>query len=253
MEYIALGRSNLLVSRTAFGAYGLQQLDSDEAAAILVQKAYDGGINFFDTARSKPGSETRLGYAIHTIRQNVILASKTTATTPAQIRLDIEESLTALQTDYIDLYQIEQNTFVPRQDSADDIYNTLSTLKKSGKIRHIGFIADTAEQAEEALETNLYETIQMPFNMLSADLSAKIVKRCALHDIGFIAMQPLCGGVIRNIPLAYGFLRQYENIVPLWGIRTEEELHQILYFEAHPPVVDDKFMQEAALARSFFS
>ena len=60
MEYVALGRSNLLVSRIALGAYGLQYVESDEAAASLVNMAYQGGINFFDTARHKPTSEMRL-------------------------------------------------------------------------------------------------------------------------------------------------------------------------------------------------
>ena len=60
MEYIALGRSNLLVSHIAFGGYGLQYLDNIEDSTNLVKVAYESGINFFDTARSKPESEKRL-------------------------------------------------------------------------------------------------------------------------------------------------------------------------------------------------
>ena len=68
-----------------------------------------------------------------------------------------------------------------------------------------------------------------------------------------MAMRPLCGGIVTNIPLAYGFIRQFENVVPLWGIRTEEELNQILYFEAHPPVVDEQFFKEVKEVRERFS
>ncbi|MBQ4330336.1 MAG: aldo/keto reductase, partial [Spirochaetaceae bacterium] len=93
MEYVALGRANLLVSRIAFGAYGLQYVDSDEAAASLVNMAYQGGINFFDTARHKPTSELRLGKAVQTIqRQHIILASKSMATDGKALREDIENS-----------------------------------------------------------------------------------------------------------------------------------------------------------------
>ncbi len=253
MEYIALGRSNLLVSRTAFGAYGLQHVESDTAAAALVAKAYEGGINFFDTARSKPESEKRLGCAIQSIRQNVILATKTSADTPSKIRLELEESLASLQCDYVDLYQIENLPFVPQKNTLDGIYNTLAALKENGKIRHIGFCTDSTRLAQEAIECGLYETIQFPFNMLTSEESEQIVKSCEKNDVGFIAMQPLCGGVIRNIPLAYGFFRQYENAVPLWGVRSEEELQQILYFQAHPPILDEKFKQDAEQTRSFFS
>lgn len=253
MEYIALGKSNLLVSRTAFGAYGLQHIESDEVASSLVLKAYEGGINFFDTARSKPESEKRLGDSIQQIRQNIILSTKTEAFTPSQIRMDLEESLVALKTDYVDLYQIANPPFVPQKDDSDGIYKTLRVLKESGKTRHIGIATDSVVIARQAIESGLYETIQLPFNMLSADDSVEIVKICEEQDIGFIAMQPLCGGVIRNIPLAYGFFRQYENTVPLWGVRSEEELMQILYFQSHPPIVDEKFKEEAEQAREFFS
>jgi len=253
MEYIALGRSNLLVSHIAFGGYGLQYLDNIEDSTNLVKVAYESGINFFDTARSKPESEKRLGYATHQIRQNVILATKTTALSPSQIRLDLEESLDALQSDYIDLYQLEQIPFVPKKDDKDGIYKTLEQLKENGKIRHIGFVADSLQQAIEVINSNLYETIQIQFNMLSSDEYKELVKLCEKNDIGFIAMQPLCGGVIRNIPLAYGFFKEFENVVPLWGVRSQEELQQILYFESHPPVLDEKFMQDTENTRSFFS
>lgn len=52
MEYVALGKSRLLVSRTAFGAMTLERLADDAAAGELVAQAYDGGVNFFDVARS---------------------------------------------------------------------------------------------------------------------------------------------------------------------------------------------------------
>lgn len=66
-------------------------------------------------------------------------------------------------------------------------------------------------------------------------------------------MRPLYGGLVRNIPLALGFLYQYENVVPLWGVRNIEELNQILYFNAHPPLVDEQFESEVENLRKFFS
>ena len=82
---------------------------------------------------------------------------------------------------------------------------------------------------------------------------AELVKMCEEHDVGFIAMQPLGGGVLENVPLAYGFLNQYENVVPLWGIKKQEELEQILYFNEHPPVIDEQFNSDADRLKNFFN
>ncbi|AEE16217.1 aldo/keto reductase [Treponema brennaborense] len=253
MEYVALGKSNLLVSRTAFGAQNLQKLENPDDAEALVTQAYEGGVNFFDTARSSPESERRLGAAVYAIRKNILLATKTTALSAAQIRAELEESLDTLQTDYVDLYQLEMPPFVPERGASDGIYETLEDLKKSGKIRHIGFVTDSLPLARCALANGLYETLQYPFNMLCPDETRALVRESEAHDVGFIAMQPLCGGVIRNIPLAYGFLRRFENAVPVWGVQHQEELQQILYFETHPPVIDDKFLTDEEALRSFFS
>lgn len=254
MEYVVLGRSNLLVSRIALGAYGLQHVESDEAAEGLVNMAYQGGINFFDTARHKPVSERRLGLAVRSIqRQHVILASKSTATDGDALREDIEASLEALDCGYIDLYQIESDDLVPKKGGRDGIHEVLESFRAEGRIHHIGFVTESPELALAAVESDLYETLQLPLNVLSPDLNIEVAGLCEQRDIGFIAMQPLCGGVLRNIPLAYGFLRQYENVIPLWGTRLPEELEQILHFEGHPPVIDEQFKEDARMERLRFS
>lgn len=260
MEYVALGKSNLLVSRTAFGAMSLDSAELEvygaqaaEKAACLVHQAYDGGVNFFDTAHSKPVCEKRLGAALNGIRQYVFLATKTSAKHADQLRKDLSESLEALGTDTIDLYQIENQEIIPQKDGANGIYNALCELKSKGTIKHFGIATENIQMARGAVISGLYETIQFPFNLLSGEEAIDLVKMCHEQDVGFIAMQPLCGGVVSNIPLAFGFLHQYENVVPLWGARTPEELQQILFFDAHPPVVDEQFKIEAKKVRDFFN
>jgi hypothetical protein len=66
-------------------------------------------------------------------------------------------------------------------------------------------------------------------------------------------MQPLGGGVLENVPIAYGFLSQFESVVPLWGVQKMEELEQILYFNEHPPVIDEKFQADVNNLRNFFN
>lgn len=224
-----------------------------EDAAILVRKAYESGINFFDTSRNSPDSEKLLGDALYDIRRNVILATATSAKTAQDVRSDLEDSLLTLHCDFVDLYQYETDKFVPLSGCADKIYDTLLEMKKQGKIKHIGLVTKDYDAAKKAVTSGLYETIQFPFSVITTEESQHIVQLCLENDVGFIAMQPLGGGVIDNLPLAMGFLHQYENVIPLWGAVSNENLEQILYFYEHPPVIDEKFNEDAELARRFFN
>ncbi|HBG64890.1 MAG TPA: aldo/keto reductase [Treponema sp.] len=260
MEFIALGKTELLVSRTAFGAMSLDCPEieafgdkADEKACSLVHQAYDAGINFFDTAHSRPLCEKRLGAALHGIRQNVLLATKTNAVTPPQLRADLQESLLALETDTIDLYQLENPAFLPLEHGEDGMYSILSAFRKQGVIKHFGVVTESLDIARQAAESGLYESVQISFNMLSMQPVIDFVKLCQSREVGCIAMQPLNGGIVKNIPLAFGFLHQYEHVVPVWGVHTQEELQQILYFNDHPPLVDDKFNAEVEEIRRRFN
>lgn len=251
MEYIGLGKSNLLVSRVGFGAMSLSEIDTDENAAILIHKAYDAGINFFDISHSKVESEKRLGACLSGIRQHVILSTETNASTKKEIFQDLDESLLALQSDYVDLFQYEFND--ENYFNLNELEKTFSLLKDRGKIRHVGFVTESVDIAKKALESDLFETIQIPFNLLTGEDTLEILNLCRQKDVGFIAMKPLYGGLVQNIPLAQGFFNQYEDVIPLWGVRNIDELNQILYFNEHPPVVDDKFNEEVEKIRMFFN
>lgn len=260
MEYIALGKTNLLVSRTAFGAMSLdcKEIESfgekaEETVAAMVRQAYDGGINFFDVSRSKPVCEKRLGAALHGIRQNVLLATKTAAQTASELRNDIQESLGALNTDIIDLYQFDNLSIVPEKDGPDGLYNEMLRLRDKGSVRNIGYSTESYELVNQAIESGLYDVVQFPFNMLTDKKCHELVELCEKTETGCLASQPLCGGLVSNIPLAYGFFTQFENVVPLWGVHTQEELHQILYFTDHPPKIDEQFKSEVEEERDRFS
>ena len=92
MDYIRLGKTNLLISRIAFGAMRLSESSVDENAAVLVRKAYEAGINLYDTSRKYPLSEKLLGDALYDIRNNVILATTTSAKNWSELTENIENS-----------------------------------------------------------------------------------------------------------------------------------------------------------------
>ena len=260
MDYISLGKTKLLVSKTAFGAecFDCREIEAfgeeaDEKACALVHQAYSGGINFFDTSHSRPVCEKRLGAALHGIRQNVILATKTNAQTVRELRSDFQQSSDALESDYIDLYQLENPLIIPQKDGPDGLYNELVSMKKHGFIRHFGISTDDYDIAREGILSGLYEVVQFPFNLISPVEIQELVKLCEQNEIGCIAMQPLNGGVVSNIPLAFGFLYQFENVVPVWGTHTQEDLHQIIYLNNNPPVIDEKFREEVEREKQFFN
>ena len=256
MDYVVLGKSNLLVSRTAFGAMSLKELPSQDDATALVKEAFDDGVNFFDTSKATPESERRLGIAIESlkIRKDVIIATKTAAHSAEEIAEDLDESLRNLRVDYIDLYQIEKPGLLPKRGGDDGVVEKLENLKKAGVIRHFGVTTESMDVAHSVLFSDVgWETLQYPFNMICTEDVVELVEEYAKADIGFIAMRPLCGGIIDNIPLALGFLRRFENVVPVWGARNSEELGQILYFTKNPPLVDEKFRKDVDERREFFN
>jgi predicted aldo/keto reductase-like oxidoreductase len=69
-------------------------------------------------------------------------------------------------------------------------------------------------------------------------------------DIGLIAMKALCGGLLANIPAAFAFFRQYDNVLPIWGIQHEEELDEFLLLEADPPVLSAELQRDIEADRS---
>ena len=79
MEKIRLGRTELYVTKTAFGALPIQRISRADAVK-LVRRAYDSGINYFDTANMYTDSEEKLGEALHDVRANVVISTKSAAT-----------------------------------------------------------------------------------------------------------------------------------------------------------------------------
>lgn len=66
----------------------------------------------------------------------------------------------------------------------------------------------------------------------------KVIAKCKENHIGLIAMKALSGGLITNAASAFAFLRQYDNVVPIWGIQRESELDDFLSLENDPPILD---------------
>lgn len=234
MQNILLGKTGMPVSRASFGCLPIQRVSREEAARLL-RKAFDNGVNFFDTARVYTDSEEKIGYAFKGARQDLYIATKTMATGADKLWKDLHESLTALKTDYIDLYQLHNPSFLPQPGEKDGLYDALAEAKKQGLIRHIGISNHAQNISEAAVRSGLFETIQYPFSCLANEADENIVKLCEQTGTGFIAMKAMSGGLIRNVRANFSYMLSFENVVPIWGIQRESELDEFLALEREAP------------------
>lgn len=239
MGLVTLGRTGITVQKNSFGALPIQRITKEEAVKLL-RKAYNAGITFFDTARFYTDSEEKLGEAFEGMREKIYIATKTAATTPEAFWADLNTSLTNLKTDYIDLYQFHNPAFCPKPGDGSGVYECMLEAKEKGLIRHIGITNHRLNVAMEAIESDLYETLQFPFCYLATEKDLEVVEACKKAGMGFIAMKALSGGLITNSAAAYAFLDQYDHVLPIWGVQRESELDEFLEYIDNPPVMNEE-------------
>lgn len=173
-----------------------------ETEAAIVKAAFDAGINFIDTAEAYGAgeSEKSLARAISAAgikREDLVLASKVLPNNlePAKLRAALEQSLSNLETSYLDLYQIHW----PSRDSWD-VAATFAELKKlqdEGKIRAIGVSNFGPLDLADALKTGVkIATNQLPYSLAWRAIEFNITKPCADAAVGVLAYSPLGQGLL---------------------------------------------------------
>jgi len=225
MLFNRLGTSAIHVSDLCMGTMTFGSATHEEDARVIMDRAYDAGINFFDTAEVYPvppkpeyvyTCEEIVGRWIKTKdRDSIVLATKVagpgsawfvppvrngnTALDSHNIRIAIEGSLTRLQTDYIDLYQ----THWPDHDFGyEETLETLDALVREGKIRIIGSSNENAWGTMKANETSVrkgyarYQTIQNNFSINNRRFEDELADICRREKISLIPYSPLGGGVL---------------------------------------------------------
>jgi len=243
MQKIRLGKTNMMVTKLGFGGIPIQRL-TEPGAIEVVRRCLDLGINFIDTAHIYSNSEERIGKAIDGRRGEVILATKTMERTRRGVEDDIKLSLERLGTDYIDLYQFHN---VCDSDTLNRILepggpmSVVEAAHKAGVIRHIGISSHVMDMAKELVKTGRFETIMFPFNFITNEAAAELLPLTREHDVGLIAMKPLAGGVLENITLAFKYLFQFPDVVPIPGIGAVHEVEEIVeILEAGAMTADER-------------
>lgn len=246
MRNVTLGSTGIVVPQNGFGALPIQR-DSMEVAADLLRKAYTGGMRFFDTARAYSDSEDKVGLAFgqpggifETKREEIVIATKTHALTPEDFWKDLKTSLAKMNCKYIDIYQFHQMNVCWKPGDGSGMYEAMLEAKKQGKIHHIGGTTHKIGIAKEIVESGLYETLQYPFSYLASEEELKLYQMVKDHNMGFICMKGLAGGLINNSKAAMAFMSQFDNALPIWGIQRESELQEWLSYMENTPTMTEE-------------
>jgi uncharacterized protein len=239
MQYHLLGKTALEISEVGFGAIPIIRLSFIEAERVL-RRALERGINFYDTAHLYVDSEEKIGRAFAGRRQEVILASKTMKRDRQGALEDLELSLRRLGTDYLDLYQLHQVSQESDWDTLtgpDGALEFLTQARKAGQIRHLGITSHSLEMAVRLVQTGLFSTVQFPFNFVEMAAAQTLHPLARQQHIGILAMKPFCGGLVEDARVAFAYLRQFPDVIPLAGCDSVARLDQVADLYAEEPQV----------------
>jgi len=225
-----LGKTTLKVRRIGFGGIPIQRLGLEESDR-LIRRAVDLGINFFDTSRIYTDSEEKLGRVFHSCRDKVVIASKSYSRGGAEVSIDIETSLKALQTDYIDVMQCHNVASVNDLQqilAPNGALEALQKAQKAGKIRYIGISGHKPPVLIEALRQFDFATLQVPLNLVETGALDELIPLAKEKQIGVIAMKPMAGGAVQNVGLNLRFILTHGADVAIPGMDAENQVKENL-------------------------
>lgn len=213
MKYRKLGKTNLEVSVIGVGTWQFGgewgKNFSQQEVDLMLNRAKELGINLIDTAECYGDhlSELLIGKAIEQDRQDWILATKfghhfhghvnrTDHWSVEEVIQQLENSLKALRTDYIDLYQFHSGSDEVFHN--DGLWTALDKQIQAGKIRHLGISLGNNDNVQQtnAATTVKAEVIQVVYNRLDRKPEDQVFPSCEKQNLGVLAREPLANGFL---------------------------------------------------------
>ncbi len=209
MNHRMLGKTGLKISEVSLGTWQLGgkwgEVFDDQLARTILEKAYENGVNFFDTADvyNNGLSEKAIGEFLKTKQDKIYVATKcgrglnphnAQGYNAGNIRKFIEASLKRMDLERLDLIQLH----CPPTDVyyKPEVFDELEKLKGEGKIAHYGVSVERVEEALKAMEYPGVETVQIIFNMFRQRPSELFFDQAKKKDIGVIVRVPLASGLL---------------------------------------------------------
>jgi aryl-alcohol dehydrogenase-like predicted oxidoreductase len=255
MEYTHLGRTGLQVSRLCLGTMNFGPHTEEPESFEIMDTALEAGINFFDTANVY-GWKLGEGITEKIVgrwfaqgdgrRDKVVLATKVYGKMgewPNESRLSAyhiikacEQSLTRLQTDHIDLYQMHH---IDRETPWEEIWGAMEILVQQGKVRYVGssnFAGWHIARAQEVAQRRHFMGLvseQSLYNLSERTIELEVIPACRQYGLGIIPWSPLGRGILA------GALEKAES-----GRRAVDWVQELI--EKHRPKIEahEAFCQE---------
>lgn len=272
MQYRKLGQTDFQISKIGFGCMSLK-VHSKKNSIDLLAKAYENGINYFDTADlyDKGENEKLVGEALQSIRNKIYIATKVGNewnndgtswrwnTSREYIIKAVEQSLKRLKTDYIDLYQLHGGTL---EDNIPEIIETFELLKTQGKIREYGISSIRPNVINKWTKLSNMQSVMMQYSLLDRRPEEECLPLLENNNISVITRGTLTRGLLlkqnpdeylnystTQIKYLQEELSKFDNKIALLihfalknpvvtsiaaGIRTQTQLDEILKAYKHP-------------------
>jgi uncharacterized protein len=188
-----LGRTNLQVSQVGFGGTWISELDMLEAVKV-VRRAFDLGINYFDTAKLDGDSEEKIGAALQDVRDKCIIATKTGSRTKKESLEDFKSSLRRLKTDRLDIIQlhgIDDMKTLAKAMGSDGSLQTCKEARKKGLVDFVGITGHKPRVLVKAVESSEFDMVLVPLNVVTRQALEELLPVAKAHDVGVVVMKPL--------------------------------------------------------------
>jgi aryl-alcohol dehydrogenase-like predicted oxidoreductase len=209
MMRIALGKSELMVSRLGLGCMGMSEFygPGDEAESIrTIHRSLELGINFLDTADiyGLGRNEELVGKALRDRRHQAVLATKFGNVRgkdgswlgvngkPDYVRSCCEASLRRLGVDVIDLYYQHR---VDPETPIEETVGAMAELVRQGKVRYLGLSEAASATIRRACAVHPFTALQTEYSLWTRDPEAEVLRTCRENDMAFVAYSPLGRGV----------------------------------------------------------
>ena len=220
----------------SFGGIPTQRLSEQEAVDVVL-RCLDLGITFLDTANGYTTSEERIGHATARRREGLAVATRTGPGEGSGVREHLALSLERLRVETLDLYQfhcVSSEEDYQKVLAPGGPLDVVREAQASAKVRHIGLTSHSMEIVLKAVRSGYFETIMFPFNFITDEAAQHLLPLALERDVGFTAMKPLAGGGLDNAALAFKYLRQFPQIVPIPGIERMDEIEEIIVLMEGP-------------------
>ena len=258
MRKVRLGSTGLEVAELGFGAMYLPRV-TFEVSDVIIQRALELGITYFDTASAYQDSEEKLGRVLSKREKDFVITSRSISYKMGldAFKQDFEQSFERLKLPVIDFYGFHAvNQPHELEMAMKDPLSFLKEQRAKGRIGHIAITSHNPKTLTEALLTGEFELAMFPFNVIEREPLDGLLAKAAALGIATAVMKPLAGGVIDSKELALRFFFNHPAGVVTPGMMSLEQLEQnFRVFEKRSPLAAEEMRsledEVAVLGREF--